>query len=266
MVAAGRWLRSRKLLIGGTVIGFVLLILALVPAKAMPLPFLTVAGLAFVLPRLSPVPQLQEAKSNLAEARLRWNELRHKWETWPDAGVSSLKRELENLKQEHDAIPTRRVREVAKLTENKKHQQLKEHLERFQLKTARLPNVGKVKLAMLLSNGIETAADIDQNRILALPGFGLKTTDGLVAFRRACEARFQFDPSLAVPASQIITVDVMLAQRRAKIKADLAAGLARLKALATAEAKRREVLRAAEQDRRSLYAQALADARSVGVA
>ncbi len=126
------------------------------------------------------------------------------------------------------------------------------------------PGVGRAKVATLLSYGIETASDIDQARIEAIPGFGPRTAANMLAFRQACAAAFTFDAGRAVAPAQVAAMDGMLAQRRGRIEAELAAGLAQLRTILAAEARHRDALAGTAAELRPIYAQALADARAVG--
>ncbi len=106
---------------------------------------------------------------------------------------------------------------------------------------------------------------MDPARIDAVPGFGPKTAASLLAFRQACEASFRFDAGRAVAPARVAALDGMLAQRRARIEADLAAGLAQLRAMAAGERRHRAALESSAARLRPVYAQALSDARALGV-
>ena len=121
-------------------------------------------------------------------------------------------------------MPEQRTREMQGLASHRRHEQLQAHLETFEIATAKVPGVGRAKVATLLSFGIETAADVDPARVEAVPGFGPKTAAALVAFRQACEASFHYDANLAITPAKVAAMDGMLGQRRAKIESELAAG------------------------------------------
>ena len=264
-LAAARQLRGRKMLSVAALVAGVALVLALVAPSSRVVPLMAVAALAAGLWWLRRVPEVGEATEVLEDARSLWSELEGRWKPGPGSRFAAIRQALAELKREYDGIPERRSREMQALASDRRHQQLKAHLEEFEIATSRVPGIGRAKVATLLSYGIETAADVERSRIEAVPGFGLKTAASLVAFRQACEASFRFDSSRAVAPAQIAAMDGMLSQRRAKIEAELGAGLAQLQAMAVGERRHREALDGSAKELRPIYAQALADARVLGV-
>ena len=263
--AAARRLRARKLRAAAALVLGVALTLAVVPAAASIVPLLAVLVVAAALWWLPRSRDVAEVREVLEDARSLWSDLERKWLPGPATRFAATRQDLAALKREHDTMPDQRARDMQSLTSGRRGQQLKAHLEAFEISSAKVPGVGRAKVATLLSFGIETAADIEQSRIEAVPGFGPKTAAALVAFRAACEASFQFDDARTVAPAQIAAMDGMLAQRRAKIEAELAAGLAQLRAMAAGERRHREALEANAAELRPIYARALADARALGV-
>lgn len=82
---------------------------------------------------------------------------------------------------------------------NRESRQLQAYLDRFSIRRANISGIGPAKTATLISFGIETAADVNQSAVLRVPGFGDVMTGKLVAWRRAHESRFKYDP---IPNSQ----------------------------------------------------------------
>ncbi len=264
--AAARRRRNGKIRAVAALLVGVALTLALVPATFLTVPLSAVLVLAAGLWWLPRPREIAEAREVLADARSLWSDLERKWAPGPATRFAATRQELAGLKREHDAMPDQRAREMHSLASDRRGQQLKAHLESFEIAAAKVPGVGRAKVATLLSFGIETAADIERSRIEGVPGFGPKTAASLIAFRAACEASFRFDNARAVAPAQVAAMDGMLAQRRAKIEAELAAGLARLRAMAAGERRHREALEASAAELRPIYIRALADARALGVA
>jgi DNA-binding helix-hairpin-helix protein with protein kinase domain len=265
MVAAGRRLRTRKLIAATILASGLALALALLPPSVWVVPFVVTAALAAAFWWLQRPPEGVQARARMAEMRSLWHELEERWRPGPGARFAPTRQQLAELKREYDEIAGQREREMRSLKTNRREQQLKAHLESFEIGAARITGIGKAKVAALLSYGIETAADIDLDRIQGVPGFGAKTAASMVAFRQACEAGFRFDASRAVASSAVSAMDGMLAQRRDKIEAELAAGLARLRAMTVAERRHRETLESQAKTLRPRYAQAFADARAMGI-
>ena len=240
--AAARRLRMQK---GGAVAIAVLglaVILAAVPAADEVALSASVLALAACVWWLGRPAEVAEARANLAEVRALWSGLVGKWKPGPGARFTPLRRSLAAMKGEHDGMAAHREAELRSLAADRRRQQLQAHLESHEIASAKIPGVGKAKVATLLSYGIETAADIEEARITAIAGFGPRTAANMLAFRQACEAAFRFDANRSVEPARIAAMDGMLAQRRAKIEAELAAGLAQLRALVIAERRHRDML------------------------
>ncbi len=263
--AAAASMRLRKAAALGTlVLGIVLAVTAVPPGIVLPLLAAT-AALAAGLWWLGRPAEIAEARDRLADTRALWAELVRNWAPGPAAQFEATRQALVAFKREHDAMPRQREAELRGLAANRQQQQFRAHLESFEIANAKIPGIGKAKVATLLSYGVETAADIEPARIEAIPGFGPRTAANMVAFRQACEAAFRFDAARAVEPTQVAAMEGMLAQRRAKVEANLAAGLAQLRAMLVAEARHRVALAGNAAELRPMYAQALADARALGV-
>ncbi len=264
--AAGRRLRNRKLAAAAILVAGTALVVGMASYTSRVFPLLAWALLAIGCWRWPRLADQDRIRSRLAQVRSRWRDLDETWAPGPAARFAATRQSLGELKREHDGLTERREREMRVLAANRRQDQLKRHLEAFEIASAKIQGIGKGKVAALLSYGIETAADIKEARVLAVPGFGAKTVANMLAFRRACEAAFRFDGSRAVASSAVAAMDGMLAQRRAKLEAELAAGLAQLKAMVQAEQRHRGALAAREAALSPVLAQALADARAVRVA
>ena len=141
-----------------------------------------------------------------------------------DAFVAKLK-ELTSLKSEFDGLPQRETQEIQKLQSTNEARQKARYLERFFIDKAGLPGIGPVKLASLRSFGIETAADVEWNRIIRLKGFGEVLTRTLVDWRKQQERGFKYNPALGVTENDRRNVRATIHGRKIEIEAKLKAGL-----------------------------------------
>jgi len=84
---------------------------------------------------------------------------------------------------------------------------------------------------MLASFGIETAADVTQQAVLAVPGFGEVMTAKMLAWRRVREAKFRYN---ATPDASDVQIQNALKSRYAakkiELQSKLRSGLAVLEA------------------------------------
>ena len=70
------------------------------------------------------------------------------------------------------------------LENNKRAAQLHRYLDRYLIANAKIKKIGSGRKAVLASFGIETAADVDQYKILAIQGFGPGLVAELMAWKQ----------------------------------------------------------------------------------
>lgn len=110
------------------------------------------------------------------------------------------------------------ARELMVMKSNRESRQRQAYLDRFSIRSANISGIGPAKTATLISFGIETAADVNQNAVLHVPGFGDVMTGKLVAWRRGHESRFKYDRT---PNAQDVADERALRGRFAAEKAKL---------------------------------------------
>ncbi|MBU0973959.1 MAG: topoisomerase DNA-binding C4 zinc finger domain-containing protein [Proteobacteria bacterium] len=96
---------------------------------------------------------------------------------------------IEVYKGHDDAL----AHELMVMKSNREPRQRQAYLDRFSIRRANISGIGPAKTATLISFGIETAADVNQNAVLRVPGFGDVMTGKLVGWRRGHESRFKYD-------------------------------------------------------------------------
>ncbi len=112
---------------------------------------------------------------------------------------------------------------------------------------------------MLQSYRIETAADIDRDAILAVPGFGPALASRLEEWRRDVERTFRFDPNAQLDPRDIRELDRKVAQERSALEHLLMQGADELSRIRQQIALRRETLLAQATPFAATFAQADAD-------
>jgi DNA-binding helix-hairpin-helix protein with protein kinase domain len=108
------------------------------------------------------------------------------------------KRQLMSLRDEYQGLGRQGQAEMEKLRHTAEARQKEKFLERFFIDKAEIHGVGPAKKAALRSFGIETAADVEWNRVRNVKGFGDVLTRAVVDWRVAQERRFVFNPAHAV--------------------------------------------------------------------
>jgi DNA-binding helix-hairpin-helix protein with protein kinase domain len=137
---------------------------------------------------------------------------------------SKKRKQLEALHAEWNSLPARRAARLQELEKDLFQQQLEQYLENFFIEHATIPGIGQGRKATLESYGIETAADVDKQRIVAVPGFGPAMAEKLIEWRRETERGFPFDPSKGVDPQKIVAVDRDIATQKRKIEHALIGG------------------------------------------
>ena len=110
--------------------------------------------------------------------------------------------EVANVRGDLDvAIPSYRSidddlnQELSKLKSTRETRQRTAFLDQFLIRNTKFAGIGAVRKAMLVSFGIETAADIGKFAVLQVPGFGDVMTRNLLDWRRKLESRFRYNPA-----------------------------------------------------------------------
>ena len=261
---AGRRAQKLKLAANGATAAAAGAALAFAPAGWGLVLAAGVGFLSYVVGKEKPGSVADEYLRRLHDAEQNWTALRQAWDQPAHSGQFAQERtKLNEIKARHDALPTERAKRLQKLSEQLRQRQLDDHLDRFLIASAGISGVGQAKVATLSAYGIDTAGDIIEKRILAIPGFGPATTAKLVRWRRQHEQTFRFDPSKGVPQSEVAKIERDIAIERNRLETEVAAGLARLKAAAATSENRRRMLEGKAAELQAKLIQARADASAV---
>ncbi|MCS6976169.1 MAG: hypothetical protein NZM31_04045, partial [Gemmatales bacterium] len=84
-------------------------------------------------------------------------------------------------------------REMMELENTSKHQAFLRHLRLYQIIDAEIPGIGPGRKQALMFHGIVSAADIEEERILAIAGFGERLTSYLLDWKEEVIEQFTFD-------------------------------------------------------------------------
>lgn len=107
--------------------------------------------------------------------------------------------------------------------------QLHDYLDNFLIRRATISGIGPAKTTMLASYGIESAADINKDAVLNIPGFGPATADKLLDWKRKLESKFVYNPSPnQADVAARAQVETEFASRAATLAREISVGLADL--------------------------------------
>lgn len=148
-----------------------------------------------------------------------------------DAGTATFqnrREHLNRLKLEYDDLANRERKDLDTLHTHAENRQRVRFLEQFFIDKANLSGIGPANRATLASFGIETAAEVEWNRIRRLKGFGDVKTRALVDWRKSLERNFRFNPSLSVTQADINQVKQKVQARAQEIQQEMRKGLAEI--------------------------------------
>jgi DNA-binding helix-hairpin-helix protein with protein kinase domain len=134
-----------------------------------------------------------------SDARSRWQNLQSNWTSYTSAeDFDEQLVQLQDLRHQYDGLPPKRLQALHQLEANRYKLQLYAYLDSCRISHSRIKGIGDARKAMLQSYGIETAADITEHGVLAVPGFGPVAATNLRQWRDQQERRFRFDPNKGV--------------------------------------------------------------------
>ncbi len=170
-----------------------------------------------------------------AETERRLNEALDQWRArLGHPQLVKLRAEMEESVEEFRRLPDAERQALAKLTAERKERQRHDFLDRYLVQRASIAGIGAGKTATLRSFGIESAADVDQWKILRIPGFGPATAEKLVAWRSGLERRFVYNPA-PQPADRQAQLKVQseFATKRVSLARRITAGETEMTRIAT---------------------------------
>lgn len=204
--------------------------------------------------------------SDYQQAKAQFDGLTARWkQEQGDAQLQLKQNQLRPLKEEYAGLQAERDRRYNALFNNRRQSALKQFLDQFEIEQASIPGVGAAKKAMLESFGIETAADVNRNAVLNVPGFGPALTDRVMKWRQEKEARFHFNPNSSIDPRQVADLDRTIQARRSQIEADLVAGRLAILQMRQAAMARRRSLEEAMRVAVDVLSQQKADAEAAGI-
>lgn len=177
-----------------------------------------------------------EALQNYRTVQTRIYQAEAEWEK-QSLGLEflNLKHSLRATKEAYEVLPQEQTKRLDEYSKNRRAVQLQAYLSSCLIRRFDIPKIGQGRKAILLSYGIETAADVSDHAVMRVPGFGPKLTQPLLNWRRHMEGRFAYNPaSNAADTAAINVIRSDIAQKAIKLKNELSTGPAKLTQLAAA--------------------------------
>jgi DNA-binding helix-hairpin-helix protein with protein kinase domain len=193
---------------------------------------LAVALIAFSVHSAKARRRRAELDRRMQECQARYDLALKRWEEQAaSARFDRAVRELDRMRNRYRNLRAARQARLDELGGKVRERQLQRFLNTFAIARADIDGIGPARVATLQSYGIETAADIEERAIKAIPGFGQVYTERLLGWRRAVEARFHFDAARGIDRADIEAVDRGIDAERVAIEHDLRNGPVQLEQL-----------------------------------
>lgn len=140
-----------------------------------------------------------EYKKELTKAQEEHESVLKRWRRETNRSRFAEKfNELESQKKKFESVEKERLKRYKELEGKRQSMQLEKYLDRYRLERAKIPGIGESRRTVLVSYGIETAADIKIEDIYKIPGFGTALTQELLNWRKGHEKNFRFNPNEGV--------------------------------------------------------------------
>jgi len=204
----------------------------LLPGFGLALPAAFVALIAFfLLARARDARSVVEAERVLEQAELEWYAALARYRELSEAtAFHAARREAETARDRLRQQPEERRRGLEQLKEGLETRAFRHFLESRRIATEGIRGLAGERVAHLAAFGVETAWDIQEGRLLAVPGLDQPTTDQLLDWRRTVEGIFRF-AGATLDATDVEALDRGLYKDRQAFRRSLAEAPARLREL-----------------------------------
>lgn len=169
-----------------------------------------------------------------APIRARFRELEAKWVSAVDnwrrrIGIDECLRLKESLKEAralYEGLAHREKEQIGQYQSHRRERQLDAFLRGYQIRHAKIRGIGPAKEAALASYGIDTAADVKQQKVLRVPGFGPVTAKPLMEWRRRLEGKFAYNAQTnEVDRREVALIKARIASEGSKLRTQLTGGV-----------------------------------------
>ena len=198
------------------------------------------------------------------QQRARWDSVKSEWEAKAGARRFDDKRaELERLWVAWTNLDAQQAAMQRDLAARKRDLQLARYLDKVEIRPAEIPGVGTGRKSQLQSFGIETAADISEDKLRSIPGFDVRLRESVLTWRRSLETEFHFDPADSVDEQDRQAVEQEILADRLRIGLDIRKGFADLQQIEKQIQFARTNLKTRGEDAYRAMVQAEVDLRTV---
>jgi DNA-binding helix-hairpin-helix protein with protein kinase domain len=169
---------------------------------------------------------LHAARAELQAALAEWRQLADRY----DADFRRLKDRLGQLREQYHQLPARY--EAERPLHDREAYFLNQFLRTCFISEHDIDRIGPGRQALLASYGIETADDVEEERLRGVRGIGPVLAGNLLAWKRKMRAQFKYDPQAVVPEAETRAVVLKYKQLEEGLRGQLQRGVGELEMLA----------------------------------
>ena len=148
-----------------------------------------------------------------------------------DSRMSDQLAELQRIKSDFDGLPSKHQRLMQELQATIRDKQLAAFLDSVLIAEGEIEGIGPTRISALASFGVETANDIEYNRVVQVQGIGDALAKRLLAWKGRIAGKFRFDPARGVPQQDVNALTARIAAERTQLERDMRGGAAQLQQL-----------------------------------
>jgi hypothetical protein len=167
--------------------------------------------------------RLREARS---QAETTWRTAQEAWtQQSSNRSFAEIKSQVDILIRSLSDLPDEERRELQLLERKKLESQLTQYLERFLIAKSKIRKIGAGRKATLASFGVETAADLNQQKLFEIQGFGPTLVTALMTWRQGILTKFVFNPNEPINQRELTALRIKIASRKGALEGKIRSGL-----------------------------------------
>jgi DNA-binding helix-hairpin-helix protein with protein kinase domain len=171
---------------------------------------------------------VDNARTELGAAVAEWQQVA----SWYRTEFPRVQKKLKQLRDQYRKLHGQYEAERPDRERNKEAYFRDQFLRGCFISDHDIDRIGPSRKVLLASFGIETANDVDAERVSAIRGMGPVLTGNLLAWKRKIAAQFKYDPRAAVPEAEVRALVLKYRRLEEGLRAQLQRGAAELEALA----------------------------------
>jgi DNA-binding helix-hairpin-helix protein with protein kinase domain len=176
-------------------------------------------------------PLLEIVQSRHRRAKEEAQRLQEQYDLEPGNDQWDAKRdELWNQKETYENLAQIRQLKLQELEAEAKKNRLEEFLGQFEIKGSEIKGINPTVKTVLLSHGVETAADVSEiKKLKQIPSIGNLRARWLLDWRHDLEQKFVFEPLKGVPLEARLRTEKEVDALRVRLESELSVGARHLR-------------------------------------